>query len=86
MRVSKLGLGATMNAAENRASLTACRWPCPATLTGDVYDDDAIWSFFIAGIGNLETDDQDGIVFREWLSDHRNRALDVMKSLLREDD
>jgi hypothetical protein len=51
-----------------------------------VYDDDAIWSFFIAGIGNLETDDQDGIVFREWLSDHRNRALDVMKSLLREDD
>ena len=51
-----------------------------------MYDDDAIWSFFIAGIGNLETDDQDGIVFREWLSDHRNRALDVMKSLLREND
>lgn len=51
-----------------------------------MYDDDAIWSFFIAGIGNLETDDQDGIVFREWLSDHRNRALDVMKSPLREDD
>jgi hypothetical protein len=40
------------------------------TLTGDVYDDDVIWSFFIAGIGNLETDDQDGIVFREWLSEY----------------
>jgi hypothetical protein len=67
MRVSKLGIGATMTPPNTNTSDGMQMAPYRYTLTSEPYNDDEILDYFYDDISNLEAEDREKVAFGDWL-------------------